>query len=99
MIARREYTAAAFVKPRDAFAISFSQPVAGIDREKPELVEVCLVKRAQDWIVACGIRFAIARGDLIERGSLFMSDRAQVFAQQRKPVDVPIVFNGGNSGL
>ena len=99
MIARREYAAATFMKPRDAFAIGFGQTVAGIDREKPELVEVCFVERAQDRIVAYGIRFAIARGDLIKRRSLFIGDRAQVFAQQRKPVDVPIVFNRGDGRL
>ena len=87
------------MKARDAFAVRFRQTIAGIDRKQPEFVEICFVQLAQQRIVAGRIGLAIACADLIERRALFVSERTQVFAQQRKPVDVPIVFNRGNSRL
>ena len=99
MIARREYATTAFMKARDAFAVGFGQTVANVNREYPQFVEVRVVERAQDRIVAGGVRFAIARRNFVKRRSLFISERAQVFAQERKPVDVPIVSDCRNGRL
>src|ERR1043165_9447957 len=84
VIARRKNAAASFVKARDAFAVGLRQTVTSIDRKQPELVEIRFVELAQQRIVAGRIRLAIACGDLIERRALFVSERTQVFAQQRK---------------
>ena len=99
VVASREDSAAAFVKARDAFAIGLRQTVSGVDREEPELVEVRGIERAQHRIVARSVFLTIPRRDLVTRSSLLVFDRTEMIPQQRKPVDVPIVFDRRDSSL
>ena len=93
MIARCQYPTASLMKARNAFTVSPAQTIAGINRKQPEFIDVALVKNTQDLIVALSVCFAIARSDFVT------TKRSEMIAQQRKSIDVPIVFDVRNRGL
>lgn len=93
MIARCQYPTASLMEARDAFAVCLAQTIAGINRKQPELINIRLVENTQHVIVAFRIRFAIARRDFV------ITERGEMITQQRKSIDVPVVFDVWNRGL
>ena len=55
MIASRQDAATALAKARDPLAIGYSQPLAGIDREQPQLVKLSLIERAEKLCTRYGV--------------------------------------------
>ena len=92
MIARRQDPAASLMEARNALTVCPAQPVARIDSEEPELVDVRCVENTQYIVIAVSICFTIARRDFVTR-------RTKMIAQQRESIDVPVVFDVGNGRL
>src|SRR4051812_14661193 len=99
MVARRKDASAALPEAGDALAVGGAEPVAWVHGEEPEFVEPAFIQTAQYGIVTFGIGFAIAGGNFVEEMLLVVLERCEVFAQQGKTIDVPIVFGLGNRGL
>jgi hypothetical protein len=95
MITRGHEAAASLMKARDAFAVSFTQAVARIDSEEPQLVEVGRVEHTQNTVIAFRVRLAISRRDFEN----LIVDRSEMLAQQREAPYVPVVLDIRNRGL
>src|SRR6266850_2472977 len=99
MIARRHDPATTLAKTRDALTVRHTEPIAGIDREQPQLVKVRLLKVSENWIIAVGIHFAIPGRHFTDFVSACVFHRTQLIAQQREAADMPIVFGKRNGSL
>src|SRR5687768_10443177 len=99
MISRRQQTSASLVKPRDSTTVRSGQPVASLNSEEPELMKVAGIERAQYGVVALRVRLPITRRHLINPGATLIFYGLEIFGQQRKPVDRPIVFDRRNRRL
>src|SRR6266852_4638534 len=82
VIARGQDAAASLTETCDSLAICLRQTIAGINRKQPELVELRSIQRAENAIVTCGVRFAIASYHLKQWVSGFVFPRGQFIPQQ-----------------
>src|SRR5262245_28904483 len=99
MIAYRQDSTAALSEPSDAFAVGCGKTVARIGGKEPQFIEGFAVQPAQDWVVTGGIFFPITRGHVDKRLGAGVFERVEMFTQERKSIDRPIVFSRRNSGL
>src|SRR6267142_3325550 len=99
MIARRKDSSAALSKTGDTLTVFRRKPLAGINCEEPQFIEVPMIQLTQDCIVAGGSNFPITRCHLDQPIAICVGERAEIFAQQRKTFNRPIVVSLRNSGL
>src|SRR5437773_7326866 len=99
MIARRKDSSAALAKPSDTLAVFYGKTITGINCEEPQLINVLMIQLTQEDIVACSIFLPITRHHLDRPVTICTAQRAEIFAQQRKALNCPIVFNVRNRGL
>ena len=98
MVARDHQPAAAPAEPRDGGAILGRQPIAGIDREQPELAEAGFVDRGKHRI-RIAHRVTIARDDFEQHLAAVAAEPRQIVPQETEPADVPVVLRERTRGL
>src|SRR4030095_7777616 len=99
MVPQGKNAAAALSKSCDAGAVFWRKAVTHIQREKPKLIKIRFIKRAQDGIDTISIRFAVAGCDVIDRPTIGVDQRAKMFCQLRKTSDMPVILGIGNRCL
>src|SRR5262245_37154698 len=99
MIARRKNSTAALSKPSDAFTISGGKTVTGISCEEPQFMKLFKAQPAQDGIVTIAIFLPITRRYVHKRIAVGVPERVEIFAQEGKAFDGPIVLRERNSRL
>jgi hypothetical protein len=91
MIASQQDSAASLTKPSDAFAVFLGKAVAEIDGKEPQFIAILNVQLTQDWIVAGSIWLPISHPH-VDPISIGVLNRAEMFAQQQKAVNRPVIF-------
>ena len=72
MIARRKNSPTSLSKAHDAGTVRGTQTVPTIDGEKPKLIKISCIERAQGEVVAFAVCFSIPRRYLAERITIFV---------------------------
>jgi hypothetical protein len=80
VIPRCHDSAATLMEARYSLTIRNCQPVASIDSEEPQLVDIRGIEHTQDNIVAFRVNLTIARGDSIS-WRIAVLDRSEMLAE------------------
>src|SRR6185436_1444302 len=80
VIARRHNSAASLMEARDSLTIRNRQPMARINSEEPQLIDIRRIEHTQDSVVAFRVDLTIARGNFI-KWCIAVLDRSEMLSQ------------------
>src|SRR6185369_17286611 len=80
VITRRHDSPAPLMEARDSLTIRHRQPVARINSEEPQLINIRRIEHAQNSVVAVRVNLTIARGDFVNR-HIAVFDRSKMLSQ------------------
>src|SRR5262245_18214763 len=92
MITGRQLSASTLTKSYNCGAIIVRKPSAKIHAKEPKLIDIRLVKRGEDCLIAVCHIFHITSQDGIEMVSVRIGELAQVLSEHREPFDRPVIF-------
>ena len=80
VITRRHDSPAPLMEARDSLTIRNRQPLARINSEEPQLINIRRIEHTQDSVVAFRINLTIARGDFVNR-RIAVFERSEMLPQ------------------